>query len=52
MTASHPWLPKRLLAIRAFSESELYRRHAGLGEDGLTMEQVDEKVHDIIKIWG
>lgn len=52
MTASHPWLPKRLLALRAFAESELYRRHAGLGADGLTMEQVDEKVHEIIKVFG
>jgi Zn-dependent protease with chaperone function len=50
--ATHPWLPKRLLAIRAFSESELYRRHAGLGEGGLTMEQVDEKVHALIKVLG
>jgi Zn-dependent protease with chaperone function len=50
--ASHPWLPKRVMALRTFAESELYRRHAGLGEDGLTMEQVDEKVHGIIKIVG
>ena len=52
ITASHPWLSKRIKAIRAFSESELYRRHAGVGTGGLSMEQVDEKVHDIIKVVG
>jgi Zn-dependent protease with chaperone function len=50
--ATHPWLPKRVLALRTFGESALFRRHAGLGEDGLTMEQVDEKVHGIIKVVG
>ena len=42
--------PKRVMALRIFAESELYRRHAGLGEGGLTMDEVDEKVHEIIKI--
>jgi Zn-dependent protease with chaperone function len=50
--ASHPWLPKRVLALRAFAESELYRKHVGLGTGGLSMEQVDEKVHGIIKVVG
>jgi Zn-dependent protease with chaperone function len=52
INASHPWLPKRVLALRAFAGSELYRKHAGLGDGGDTMEAVDEKVHEIIKIWG
>ena len=52
ITASHPWLPKRVLALRAFAGSELYRKHAHLGESGDTMEAVDEKVHEIIKVWG
>ena len=52
MNASHPWLPKRVLALRAFAESELYRKHAGLGPSGQSMEAVDEKVHEIIKVWG
>ena len=52
MSANHPWLPKRVLALRAFAESELYRKHAGVGEGGLTMQDVDTKVHEIIKIWG
>ncbi len=50
--ASHPWIPKRILALRAFAESELYRTHAGLGAGGLSMQDVDTKVHEIIKIWG
>ena len=52
MTASHPWLPKRILALRAFAGSELYRKHTGIGADGDPMEKVDEKVHEIIKVWG
>ncbi len=52
MTASHPWISKRLKALKLFGESELYRQHAGLGEGGLTMEQVDEKVHEVIKVVG
>jgi Zn-dependent protease with chaperone function len=50
--ATHPWLPKRVLALRTFGESALFRRHAGLGEGGLTMEQVDDKVHGIVKVVG
>jgi Zn-dependent protease with chaperone function/ribosome biogenesis GTPase A len=50
--SSHPWLPKRILALRAFAESALYRTHAGEGEGGLTMEEVDAKVHEIIKVVG
>ncbi len=52
MTATHPWLPKRVLALRAFSKSEIFRKHARLGDSGDTMEAVDEKVHEIIKVWG
>lgn len=52
ITASHPWLAKRLQALDAFAESELYKRHAGLGVTGLAMSEVDEKVHEIIKVVG
>jgi Zn-dependent protease with chaperone function len=48
--ATHPWLPKRVLALKTFGESALYRKHVGLGDEGLSMEQVDEKVHGIIKV--
>jgi len=50
--ASHPWLPKRVMALRTFAESELYRKHTSAGDGGLSMEQVDEKVHEIIKVLG
>jgi Zn-dependent protease with chaperone function len=52
VTASHPWLSKRMKALEVFGESELYRRHSALGEGGLTMDQVDEKVHEVIKVVG
>jgi Zn-dependent protease with chaperone function len=50
--STHPWLPKRILALRAFAESSLYRKHAELGDGGLTMNEVDEKVHSLIKVVG
>lgn len=50
--STHPWLPKRVLALRAFGESSLYRKHVGLGEEGLSMSDVDERVHGIIKVVG
>lgn len=49
---THPWLTKRVLALRTFGESALFRKAAGLGDGGLTMTEVDEKVHDIIKVMG
>ncbi|HRI65242.1 MAG TPA: M48 family metallopeptidase [Polyangium sp.] len=50
--ASHPWLPKRVLALRTFAESELYKRHVGVEGAGLSMEDVDSRVHEIIKVIG
>jgi Zn-dependent protease with chaperone function len=50
--ASHPVLPKRVIALRHFAESELYRKYANTGDGGLTMQEVDEKVHSVIKVWG
>jgi Zn-dependent protease with chaperone function len=50
--ASHPMLPKRVISLKHFADSALYRRHVGLGGDGLSMEEVDEKVHEIIKVVG
>ena len=47
---SHPFLPKRVLAIRHFAESELYRKHAGLGDGGLTMAEVDKRVLDVVNV--
>jgi Zn-dependent protease with chaperone function len=48
--ATHPWLPKRVLALRVFEKSRLYRVRTGLGDDGLSMGEVDEKVHEIVRV--
>jgi Zn-dependent protease with chaperone function len=48
--ASHPYLPKRIHALRAFAESELYRGAAGLGPGGIDMEEVDRRTSEIIQI--
>jgi Zn-dependent protease with chaperone function len=48
--ATHPWLPKRMLALRAFEKSRLYRKRMGLGDDGLSMKEVDDKVQEIVKV--
>lgn len=47
--ATHPWLPKRVLAMRVFGESELFKRAAGAGTEGLSMQEVDEKVRALLK---
>lgn len=47
--ASHPWLPKRVKALRVFAGSQLYRHHIG-ESGGADMETVDADVHAIIKV--
>ena len=47
--ATHPWLPKRVLAMRVFAESELYRKAAGLGQTGLSISEVDDRVRALLK---
>lgn len=47
--ATHPYLPKRVLAMRTFAESELYRKAAKLGDGGLTMTEVDDRVLALLK---
>src|SRR6185312_2581337 len=47
--ATHPWLPKRVLAMREFSKSALYRKAAALGEGGLAMDEVDARVAALLK---
>lgn len=47
--ATHPYLPKRVLAMRVFAQSELYRKTAGAGEGGLTMTEVDDRVKALLK---
>ncbi len=47
--STHPWLPKRILAMREFGKSSLFRTHAGLGSEGFTMSEVDTKVKAILQ---
>jgi Zn-dependent protease with chaperone function len=50
--ASHPFLPKRVLAMRVFAESELYKKHeagSDLPKAGLTMPEVDDRVKGLLK---
>ena len=49
--ASHPFLPKRVLAMRVFSESALYKKHAASSNlpTGLTMPEVDDRVKGLLK---
>jgi hypothetical protein len=42
--ASHPWLPKRVLAMRVFAESAIFKKACGKGDEGLSMKEVDERV--------
>ena len=48
--ASHPYLPKRIHALRVFADSELYRAALGMGAGGLDMDEVDRRTSDIIQI--
>lgn len=48
--ASHPYLPKRVLAMRIFAQSELYKKTAHVvPAEGLTMNEVDERVKALMK---
>jgi Zn-dependent protease with chaperone function len=51
--ATHPWLPKRVLAMRVFGESQLFRDTvgiSGLGQRaGLPMSEVDQRVAALLK---
>jgi Zn-dependent protease with chaperone function len=47
--ATHPWLPKRVLAMRVFGESEIYRKAAGVGLTGLSITEVDDRVRALLK---
>jgi Zn-dependent protease with chaperone function len=49
--ATHPYLPKRIAALRTFAESELYRTSQGQG-GGLSIDEVDVRTSQIIRIDG
>jgi Zn-dependent protease with chaperone function len=48
--ATHPYLPKRVLAMRVFAESELFKRTAKVSPtSGLSMTEVDDRVKALLK---
>ena len=47
--ATHPWLPKRVLAMRVFGESQLYQKAIGRPATGLSMSEVDSRVAALLK---
>ncbi len=47
---THPYLPKRVHALRVFAKSALYRDAVGIAKDGLAMEEVDRRTSEIIQI--
>jgi len=47
--ATHPWLPKRVLAMRVFGESQLFQKATGQAATGLTMSEVDSRVAALLK---
>lgn len=47
--ASHPYLPKRVLAMRVFAQSALFGKAAGAKSSNLTMEEVDDRVKGLLK---
>ena len=47
--ATHPWLPKRVLAMRVFGDSQLYHKAVGGPSSGLSMSEVDEQVSALLK---
>jgi Zn-dependent protease with chaperone function len=47
--ATHPWLPKRVLAMRVFADSQLFHTSIGQPATGLTMSEVDSRVAALLK---
>jgi len=48
--ATHPYLPKRVLAMRVFAQSELYKKTANVvPSNGLSMTEVDDRVKALLK---
>lgn len=56
--SSHPWLPKRVLALRLFAQSEYYssyKRPGGVDPArgaGLDLAEVDRRVEQIVRVVG
>ncbi|MCA9645096.1 MAG: M48 family metallopeptidase, partial [Myxococcales bacterium] len=54
--SSHPWLPKRVLALRKFAGSDYFQNHMrpaeGGGSEGTPLGEVDREVEEIVKVLG
>lgn len=50
LLATHPYVPKRIAALRVFEKTEMFRKATGAGDGGLTIEECDRQVNDLIKI--
>ncbi len=46
---SHPYLPKRVKALRLFAESSYYQHHIG-NEGGVALSEIDRQVDEIISV--
>jgi Zn-dependent protease with chaperone function len=47
---SHPYVPKRIEALKLFAQTELYHRHAGLGSGGTPTHECDAAVAKILSV--
>jgi Zn-dependent protease with chaperone function len=47
--SSHPYLPKRIKALRMFAESEYYRHHLG-ERGGRPLDEIDREVEELVKV--
>jgi len=47
---NHPYMPKRIEALRTFAESAYYKKQLGF-DGGTTKAAMDEKVSEIVKVW-
>lgn len=50
ISQSHPYVTKRIEAMRLFAESAYYRKQLGL-DGGTSKAALDEKVADIVRVW-
>jgi Zn-dependent protease with chaperone function len=46
---SHPYIPKRIKAVKLFEESEVYRKPGGL-VGGIELSELDKQVAELVKV--
>lgn len=49
LTKSHPYIPKRIEALRLFSESDYYRRSVGI-PGGAALGVIDKQVEEVVRV--